>query len=134
MAALLHDIGEAVTPNGHGEIAAAMLRPYVRPSTHWMLEHHELFQSYYYGDDASAIKNLRDRFKDCDHFTFTEIFCRDYDQMAFDPDYETLPESFFYDMVVSVFSRPPYQHWDQPSSSMVDAKRALSCAYPDSSN
>ena len=26
---LLHDVGESLIPNGHGEIAAAMLRPYV---------------------------------------------------------------------------------------------------------
>lgn len=42
VAALLHDIGELLAPNNHGEVAAAALRPYVTPRTAWVLGHHEV--------------------------------------------------------------------------------------------
>lgn len=48
VAALLHDIGELLTPVNHGEVAAALLRPYVLPETDWALSAHECFQFYHY--------------------------------------------------------------------------------------
>jgi hypothetical protein len=50
--ALLHDIGEAITPNCHGEIAAGLLRPYISEENYWILMHHEIFQARYYGPVA----------------------------------------------------------------------------------
>ena len=41
---LLHDVGEMMTPTNHGEVAAALLRPYITPKNWWILEHHEVFQ------------------------------------------------------------------------------------------
>jgi predicted HD phosphohydrolase len=42
--ALLHDIGELITPVAHGEIASSILRPYISPENYWILHHHEIFQ------------------------------------------------------------------------------------------
>src|SRR4030095_940952 len=41
--ALLHDIGGALGPFNHGEVAAAVLKPFVSEANHWMLEHHPVF-------------------------------------------------------------------------------------------
>jgi len=40
--ALLHDIGEILSPLCHGEVAAALLRPYISDESHWILTHHEV--------------------------------------------------------------------------------------------
>src|SRR6266550_7154338 len=48
VAALIHDVGDELAPYNHAEIAAGILRPYVRPQVTWIVEQHGLFQSYYY--------------------------------------------------------------------------------------
>ena len=48
VAALLHDIGDHLAPENHGELAAAVLRPYVSERTYWILKHHGVFQGYYF--------------------------------------------------------------------------------------
>jgi predicted HD phosphohydrolase len=50
--ALLHDIGETLSPINHGEVAAGILRPFISPRNYWILMHHEIFQLYYYGEAA----------------------------------------------------------------------------------
>ena len=42
--ALLHDIGEVLSPSNHGEIVAGILKPYISEKMHWILGHHEIFQ------------------------------------------------------------------------------------------
>src|SRR5262249_12613038 len=49
VAALLHDIGDVLAPHNHAEVAASVLRPYVREEVHWIVRHHYAFQLYYYG-------------------------------------------------------------------------------------
>ena len=46
--ALLHDIGDLLAPQNHGEMAAAILKPYVSEESYWILKQHGLFQAYYY--------------------------------------------------------------------------------------
>ena len=48
VAALLHDIGDELAPLNHAEYAAAVLKPYVNEKTHWIVEKHGIFQTYYY--------------------------------------------------------------------------------------
>ncbi|CAE8694123.1 unnamed protein product [Polarella glacialis] len=43
LVALLHDIGEVMSPINHSEIASALLRPYVSPQNYWIMAHHEVF-------------------------------------------------------------------------------------------
>lgn len=56
-------------------LAASMFRPYVSDKNYWILAHHEIFQAYYYGDAMNINKNIRDRFKDNEHFKDCEKFC-----------------------------------------------------------
>src|SRR5262249_7725643 len=46
--ALLHDIGDLLAPENHGDLAAAVLKPYVSEANHWLVRHHPVFQGYYY--------------------------------------------------------------------------------------
>ncbi len=104
--ALLHDIGDTLGSYNHPDIAAAILKPFVSEKNHWMVANHGIFQGYYFFDYLGLDKNLRDNFKDHPHFEYTAQFCHLYDQMAFDPDYESEPLEFFEPMVRNLFAIP----------------------------
>lgn len=40
--ALLHDVGELLSPSNHGSVIAGILEPYVSPACTWTLAHHEV--------------------------------------------------------------------------------------------
>ena len=108
VAALLHDIGDLLSPFNHSELAAAVLRPYVSEKTHWIVLHHGLFQSYYYAHHTGGDRDARDAYRDHPWYQDTVEFCHRWDQSSFDPDYESLPLEFFEPMVRRIFSQPPF--------------------------
>ncbi|MEM8796134.1 MAG: peptidase [Pseudomonadota bacterium] len=108
VSALLHDIGDIYAPYNHDEYAATILRPFVREQCCWCVQTHGDFQMIYYGHHLGGDRNKRDRFKDNPYYEDCVLFCERWDQASFDPDYETLPLSFFAPMVRMVFAREPY--------------------------
>ena len=108
VAALIHDLGDELAPENHSQMAAAIIRPYVRAEITWILEMHGVFQMKYYADKLGLNPDERDRYRDHKFFASAERFCRDWDQMAFDPDYPTKPLAYFAPMVKEIFSRPAF--------------------------
>ncbi len=106
VAALLHDIGDALAPYSHSELAGAILRPFVSEPVYWMIKHHGLFQMYYYAHHQGGDRNSRDRFRDHPHYAATVEFCECYDQNCFDPDYDSLPLEAFKPLLMKVFREP----------------------------
>lgn len=106
--ALLHDIGDTIALENHSEFAAAVMRPYISEENYWLLKHHGLFQGYYYFHFYQRDRHARDRFKDHSAYQTTIDFCEYWDQRSFDPDYDTLPLSFFEPMVRRIFARSPH--------------------------
>lgn len=104
VAALIHDIGDILSPYNHGELAAAMVRPYVSEKTRWIIEHHCVFQGYYYNHHLGGDRNAREKYKDSPYYEDCKYFCHTYDQAAFDPDYPSKPLDFFEPMLRRVFS------------------------------
>jgi len=108
VAALLHDLGDELAPDNHSQLAASILRPYVRAQVTWIIEMHGLFQMRYYahylGKDPDGYLAYRDHpwFEDCVNF------CERYDQAAFDPTYPSRPLSHFEPMLRAVFARKPF--------------------------
>jgi len=103
--ALLHDIGESLGPFNHGDIVAAVLRPFVSDANHWMLAHHPVFQVYFYGQHLGIDPNERDEYRTSPHFERTAEFCARYDEVSFDPDYVSEPMSTFAPMVGRVLHK-----------------------------
>ena len=106
VAALLHDVGDVIAPANHSELAAAILEPYLDAESTWVVRHHGVFQGYHYWDKLGLDKNTRDRYRDSPYFDAAANFCGAWDQVSFDPDYDTLPLETFEPMVRAVFSRP----------------------------
>jgi predicted HD phosphohydrolase len=95
LCALIHDIGDTLAPYNHPTIAAGLLKPFVSEANHWMVEHHGIFQGYYFWHYIGADRNARDAYRDSPYYDYTEEFCAKYDQTAFDPDYVSAPLAHF---------------------------------------
>jgi len=108
LAALLHDIGDELAPYNHSEMAAAIVRPYVRPEVAWIVEHHGLFQNYYYVHHLGGDRYARDRLRDHPWYGACVQFCAAWDQCSFDPDYPSESLEFFAPLVRRMFARTPH--------------------------
>ena len=106
--ALIHDLGDLLAPYNHAQIAAAVIRPYVRAQVTWIVEQHELFQTYYYVHHLGGDRHARDRLRTHPWYEDCVGFCERYDQSSFDPAYETMPLSEFEPLVRQIFSRAPH--------------------------
>lgn len=105
VAALIHDIGDELAPYNHAEIAAGIIRPYVRPEVTWVVEQHGIFQMYYYAHHLGGNRNARDRFKGHQWYDSCQRFCESWDQAAFDPDYTSKPLAAWEPLVREIFGR-----------------------------
>jgi predicted HD phosphohydrolase len=108
VAALVHDIGDGLAPANHSQLAASIIRPYVREEVTWVVLMHGVFQQHYYGHHVGLDPDAREAYRDHPWFDSCERFCERWDQAAFDPDYLTESLEHFEPMVREVFSRPAF--------------------------
>jgi predicted HD phosphohydrolase len=106
VASLCHDVGKAVSVPNHPRIAAEILRPYVREEVRWSIEVHQDFQGRHYYHHLGGDPNARDKYRGHEFYDLAERFADEWDQLAFDPDYDTLPLEHFEDRVRELFGRP----------------------------
>jgi predicted HD phosphohydrolase len=104
--ALLHDIGDTLMPHNHGEVAAALLRPYLSKESYWLIRHHGVFQGFYYWDKIGEDHNAREKYRGHPCFDATANFCERWDSVSFDPAYPSLPLEFFDPLLDKFFSKP----------------------------
>jgi len=105
--ALLHDIGDLHAPDNHAAFAATILAPYVSERNEWIVRHHGIFQGYYYAHHWGGDRHARERFRAHPWFDDCARFCERWDQVSFDPDYDTLELETFAPMVERIFARRP---------------------------
>ncbi len=104
LCALVHDIGDTLAPYNHPSIAAGIVKPFVSEANHWMVEHHGIFQGYYFWQHIGLDRDARDQYRDSPYFDYTEEFCAKYDQTAFDADYRSEPLEHFEPIVRALLS------------------------------
>ncbi len=104
--ALVHDIGDTLATANHAEMAAVLLEPFVSQENHWIVEHHGIFQGYYFFHHLGLDRDQRDRHRDHEHFAACARFCSAYDQNSFDPEFDTPPLEHFEPMLRNVFKVP----------------------------
>ncbi len=103
--ALLHDSCETLGPFNHGEVIAAILKPFISRDNYFMLVQHGLFQTYFYAAHLGLDPNARDKFKSDPAYEQTVEFCAKYDEISFDPDYQNEPLATFEPMVRRVLAK-----------------------------
>lgn len=108
VAALLHDIGDELALFDHAQYAASIIKPFVSKKTHWIVQHHDIFQGAYYWQHLDMDPDSREHFRGHPWFDACEAFCRDWDCPSFDPDYPTHALEHFIPMVKRIFARPPF--------------------------
>ena len=104
--ALIHDIGDTLASANHADLAATILEPFVSDRNHWIVNHHGIFQGYYFFHHLGLDREMRDRFRDHEYWRDCAEFCEKYDQNSFDPEYDTQPLEAFEPAVRKVFSAP----------------------------
>jgi len=104
--ALLHDIGDTLGPYNHADAAAVIVQPFVSEENHWMVEHHAIFQGYYFFHFLGLDRDMRAKFRGHPHFEKMEEFCRVFDQVAFNPDFKSMPLEAFEPMLQRMFCQP----------------------------
>jgi predicted HD phosphohydrolase len=104
--ALLHDMGDILASANHAELGATVMKPFVSDENWWMMQHHGIFQGYYFFHYLGLDRNMRDQFRGHPSFERTAMFCARHDQNAFDPNYDTMPLDAFAPMVQRVMARP----------------------------
>jgi predicted HD phosphohydrolase len=105
-ASLCHDIGKAISVPNHPAIAAELIKPYVRDEVYHMIRTHQDFQGQHYYHHFGGDANARDKYRDEPWFDLTATFADEWDQVAFDPDYDTLPLEHFEPLVRKVTATP----------------------------
>ncbi len=104
--ALLHDMGDILCTANHAELAATVLSPFVAEENRWMLEHHGIFQGYYFFHYVGLDRDMREKYRGHPCFERTARFCARHDQNAFDPAFDTMPLEDFVPMVHRVMAVP----------------------------
>ena len=105
-ASLCHDIGKAVSVPNHPEIAAAIIKPYVRADVYHMIRAHQDFQGRHYYHHFGGNPDERDKYVGEPWYALAEQFADEWDQIAFDPDYDTLPLEHFEPLVRAQTATP----------------------------
>jgi predicted HD phosphohydrolase len=107
-ASLLHDIGKAVSVPNHPEIAAAIIKPYVSPDVYNMIRAHQDFQGRHYYAHFGGDPDARAKYVGEPWFDLAAQFADEWDQIAFDPDYDTLPLEHFEPLVRARCAKPNF--------------------------
>jgi len=108
IAALFHDIGDVLAPYTHGQVAAEIIRPFVKEEVTWVVRNHGVFQMFYNVSFSEGDRNARDQFSKHPYYQMAVDFCEKWDQNSFDPDYNTESIDFFIPLIHEVFSRKPF--------------------------
>ena len=116
--ALFHDIGDTLGTFNHFDIAAAILKPFVSDANLWMVQHHGIFQGYYFFHHIGLDREMREQFRGHEHFARTEEFCALYDNPAFDSKAETLPMAEFEPILRRVFAQPKQSIYKSATATM----------------
>lgn len=109
--ALLHDIGDILAPTNHSQVAAALLAPYVSAKNHWIVKHHGLFQGYYWFEFDGLDPNARERLQGHQYYDACVDFCARWDQVSFDPKFDTQTLDHFEPLVRNLFAQKPSPHF-----------------------
>jgi predicted HD phosphohydrolase len=89
----------------HPAFAAEILKPYVSHETYEIIRVHQDFQGRHYYGLIGKDPEARSQYQGQPWFETAQQFADEWDQTAFDPDYDSLPLSYFEPMIDRVFGK-----------------------------
>ncbi|HVF19293.1 MAG TPA: HD domain-containing protein [Mycobacteriales bacterium] len=101
--ALCHDIGKVISVANHPAIAAEILKPYVSEETYRIIGTHQDFQGRHYYELLGKNPEERAKYTAQPWYAAAERFTDEWDQTAFDPDYDSETLEHFEPLVRKVF-------------------------------
>ncbi len=117
VAALCHDIGKAISIENHPAIGAEILKAYVSHETYEIIRTHQDFQGRHYYALMGKNPNARSQYEKESWYESARQFTDEWDQVAFDHEYDTLPLSYFEPMIDRIFA--------QANSAMAQAAQSM---------
>jgi predicted HD phosphohydrolase len=105
VAALCHDIGKAISIENHPAIGAEILKPFVSQETYEIIRTHQDFQGRHYYALLGKNPNARSQYESESWYEKAVQFTDEWDQVAFDHEYDTLPLSYFEPMIDRIFGQ-----------------------------
>src|SRR5690242_2901570 len=106
VAALCHDIGKVISVENHPAIGAEILKPYVSRETYEIVRTHQDFQGRHYYALMGKDPDARRQYAGEPWYEMATTFTDEWDQVAFDPAYDTLPLAHFEPMIERIFAAP----------------------------
>jgi predicted HD phosphohydrolase len=89
VAALFHDVGKLFGDEFHDSVSAEILRGHVRDDVCAVVRHHQDFTARYIAPIFGGESERRRRWASAGWFALAERFVDEWDQLSFDPDYDT---------------------------------------------
>lgn len=106
VAALVHDIGKVFGDAGHGEIAAALLAPHIRPDVVAAIRHHTAFTARHWRSIPPGEVDPRTVFAAENWYELACRFADEWDMQSFDPHYDSHPLEHFKPLVEKWIKEP----------------------------
>ena len=103
---LIHDMGKVVNVPNHGQICAEIIKPYVSEDAYNIIRTHQDFQGEHYYHYLGKPRDLRKNYKNESWFEKAKQFTDEWDQSAFDPEYDTEPLESFIPLIKKFFEFP----------------------------
>ncbi len=105
IAALCHDIGKVISVENHPAISAEILKPYISPETYEIVRTHQDFQGKHYYSLLGKDPDARRKYTSEPWYELARKFTDEWDQISFDPNYDTLALEHFEPMIERVFAK-----------------------------
>ena len=86
VAALNHDIADALAPENLSLVFATIIQPFSRDEVIWILQMHGLFHVCYYVNKLNLEKDGRDIYSERKLFNAAMKFCQKWNQIPFVPE------------------------------------------------
>jgi len=115
VACLCHDLGKVILNKGHPEISAALLKPFVSADVYNIIRTHQDFQCRYYSSLTGSNPDSREKHQNETWYNQACQLSDDWDQCSFDPEFKSLPLSYFEPMIRRIFSPENNQTYSRDS-------------------
>ena len=103
LAALLHDVGIAISYPGHAQIAAAIIRSSVSDAAYKSVLHHHEFELAHYGHRIGESTTMRDAYVHQPWYATAAHFVDEWVQVSYDPNYPSYSLSDFKPLIRDKF-------------------------------